>query len=214
MTPPPTATDSGPSVTRDNPVLLTTIWGSRTVDGRLSDWSFTVRRATIRINARGIVLIAGVCLLAFGSACGSQVEGEERGAAYADLSELADELTLGALECAHDSGVEEAYLSGGGIVGGVGDEANVVSDCFARLLEDPKYAAFSDDSAQMARGTYDGLVVIHECMVREGFSPTSSAAPTFDEWIQSGRSWSPYGDLVRDRDLSGLESAEEACEPG
>lgn len=75
--------------------------------------------------------IARVCLLAFGAACGSQVEGKELGATYADLSELADELTLDALECAHDSGVEEAYLSDGGIVG----EANVVSDCFARLLE-------------------------------------------------------------------------------
>jgi hypothetical protein len=159
-------------------------------------------------------LIAGVCLLTFGSACGSQVEGEGRGAAYADLAELADEVTLDALECAHESGVEEAYLSDGGIVGGVGDEANVVSDCFAEVLEQPKYAAFSDESPEMARSTYDGLVVIHECMVREGFSVASSAVPTFDEWTQSGRSWSPYGELVRDRDLSGLEAAEEACEPG
>ena len=158
-------------------------------------------------------MIAGVCLLAFGSACGSQVEGEERRAAYADLTELADEVTLDALECAHDSGVEEAHLIDGGIVGGVGDEANVVSDCFARLLEQPKYAAFSDDSAQMARSTYDGFAVIHECMVREGFSPASSAAPTFEEWTQSGGSWSPYDDLVQDRDLSGLESAKESCEP-
>ena len=70
---PPSPPDIGPSVTRDNPVLLTTIWGGHTVDDRLSDWSFTVLRATIRIDPRGIVLIAGVCLLAFGSACGSQV---------------------------------------------------------------------------------------------------------------------------------------------
>ena len=159
------------------------------------------------------MLTAAVCLLTFGSACGSQVEGEERGAAYADLSELADEVTLDALECAHDAGVEEAHLSDGGIVGGVGDEVNVVSDCFAELLEQPKYAAFSDDSPETARSIYDGLVVIHECMVREGLTTTSSAAPTFDEWVQSGRSWSPYEDLVRDRDLSGLDSAKEACEP-
>ncbi len=171
-------------------------------------------RATLRPNARGSLLIAVVCLLTFGSACGSQVEGEERGAAYADLTELADEVTLDALECAHDSGVEEAHLNGGGIVGGVGDEANVVSDCFAEVLEQPEYTVFSDDSPAMARSTYDGFVVIHECMVREGFSPTSSAVPTFEEWTQSGRGWSPYEDLVRDRDLSGLESAEEACEPG
>ena len=170
-------------------------------------------RATLRPNPRGSLLIAAVCLLTFGSACGSQVEGEERGAAYADLTELADEVTLDALECAHDSGVEEAHLSGGGIVGGVGDEANVVSDCFAEVLEQPEYAVFSDDSPAMARSTYDGFVVIHECMVREGFSPPSSAVPTFEEWTQSERSWSPYDDLVRDRDLSGLDSAKEACEP-
>ncbi len=170
-------------------------------------------RAVVRSNARGSLSIAVVCLLTFGSACGSPVEGEERGAAYADLSELADEVTLDALECAHDAGVEEAHLSGGGIVGGVGDEADVVSDCFAEVLEQPEYAVFSDDSPEMARSTYDGFVVIHECMVREGFSPTSSAVPTFDEWMQSGRNWSPYGDLVRDRDLSGLDSAKEACEP-
>jgi len=72
---------------------------------------------------------------------------------------------------------------------------------------------FSDDSPQMARTTYDGFGVIHECMVREGFAPTSSAVPTFDEWTQSGRNWNPYDDLVRDRDLTGLDSAMEACEP-
>lgn len=157
------------------------------------------------------LLIAAVCLLTFGSACGSPVEGEERGAAYADLTELADEVTVNALECAHDSGVEEAHVTAdGGIVGGVGDEASVVSDCFAEVLELPEYAVFSDDSREMARRTYDGFVVIHECMVREGFSLTSSAVPTFDEWTPSGRSWSPYDDLV----TSAGSTRPRTCEPG
>ena len=52
---------------------------------------------------RETMLTAAVCLLTFGSACGSQVEGEERGAAYADLSELADEVTLDTLKCAHNA---------------------------------------------------------------------------------------------------------------
>ncbi len=132
----------------------------------------------------------------------------------ADLTELADQVALDALQCAHDAGVEEAYLSAdGGIVGGVGDEADVVSECFAQVLERPEYAVFADDSPQMARTTCDGFVAIHECMVREGFSPSSSAVPPFDEWMESGRSWSLYNDLVRDRDLSGLDLAKEACEP-
>lgn len=160
-------------------------------------------RATTRPSARGVSFIAALCLLTFGSACGSQVEGEERGAAYADLSELADEVTLNALQCAHESGVEEAHLTvDGGIVGGVGSEANVVSDCFAEVLKQPEYAVFSDDSPQMARTTYDGFVAIHECLVRGWFSSSASAAPMFDDWMNSGRSWSPYDDLVRAGDLS------------
>lgn len=170
-------------------------------------------RTTARPNARRSLLVALVCLVTVGSACGSRAEGEARGAAFADLGELAEDVTLDALECAHESGVEEAHLTAeGGIVGGVGEEANVVSDCFAEVLEQPEYAVFSDDSPEVARATYDGLVVIHECMVREGFS-LASAAPTLDEWMQSGRSWSPYDELVRDRDLIELDAATEACEP-
>lgn len=92
------------------------------------------------------------------------------------------------------------------------DAGTVVSDCYATVLEMPEYAVFQEDSPALMRSTYEGLVVIQGCLAREGYSSTSEAPPSFDEWMSSGRTWSPYNELVRIGDVDTLEAASKICE--
>ena len=85
-----------------------------------------------------------------------------------------------------------------------------VFDCFDELLATPKYAAFSDDSPAMARTMYDGFVAIHLCLERAGYS--SPEPPPFEDWVDAGRTYSPYGDIVAAHDLDRLEAATQKCE--
>lgn len=162
---------------------------------------------------RATALMLGVAIL--GSACGAPAQGEQTGAAFADLHRLADQVTAEALECAHDSGAKDAYISDrGGIVSDPNTPGNIVPDCFAQVLEAPEYAVFADDSIEALRISYDGFVAIHECLVREGFtSANEDEIPTFEEWMDAGRSWSPYGELVRAGEVARMEAASSACEP-
>jgi hypothetical protein len=146
------------------------------------------------------------------SACASTAAGEARGQAHADLYALADQVTLDALQCAHVAGDKDAHITqDGGIVGGSKENPDVVSDCFAKVLDQPEYAAFDDQSESMMRTTYDGFVVIHQCLLREGFL-AGGEPPTFGEWMGSGRSWSPYGALVEAEGVAQLESASKKCD--
>jgi len=167
----------------------------------------------VRSARRAAALMVGIAIV--GSACGAPAQGEQTGAAFADLHRLADQVTAEALECAHDSGAQDAYISDrGGIVSAPDTPGNIVPDCFAQVLEAPEYAVFADDSAHMLRSSYDGFVAVHECLVREGFTEVhEEEIPTFEEWMDTGRSWSPFGNLVRSGEVSRMEAAHRACEP-
>lgn len=171
-----------------------------------------MQRTVVRPVWAGMRLPAAVAVLMVASACGSAVRGETSGAAAADINALANDVTLDVLECAHDAGVQDAYMTGdGGIIDGV-DGGTVVPDCFAKVLEMAEYAVFADDSPAMMRSTYEGLVVIQERLSREGCSSTTEKPPTFEEWMSSGRTWSPYNDVARIGDVDTLESASMTCE--
>lgn len=81
------------------------------------------------------------------------------------------------------------------------------------MLESPQYSIFADDFPEMMRTTYDGFVVIEECLGREGFSSPGQQTPTFEEWMSSGRTWSPYSDLVKAGDVDQLDVASQKCKP-
>lgn len=148
-------------------------------------------------------------MAALTSACGSPTaKGEESGAAFADLEKLADELQVDAVECAHRAGEVDAYIDE---QGGIVHDGDAVFDCFDKLLATPRYAVFSDDSPTMRRAIYDGFVVIHTCLEREGY--TSPEPPPFEDWVESGRTWDPYGDMVAARDVDRLETATQKCQP-
>lgn len=171
-----------------------------------------MQRPVVRRVWAGARISAVLVVLTVASACGSTARGEAGGGASVDLYDLANEVTLDALECAHDTGADDAYITeSGGIVGGA-DDPDVVPDCFAKVLERPEYAVFADDSPAGMRSTYDGFVAIAECLSREGYSSGDQELPTFEEWTSAGRTWSPYNDLVRTGDVDRLESASRTCE--
>jgi hypothetical protein len=153
------------------------------------------------------LIVAAVAALA--SACGSPpAQGEELGAAFADLERLADEVQVDAVECAHEAGEVDAYIDE---QGGIVHDGDAVFDCFDELLATPKYAVFSDDSPAMRRSIYDGFVAIHQCLEREGYA--SPEPPPFEDWVKAGRTWDPYGDMVAARDVDRLETATQKCQP-
>ena len=154
------------------------------------------------------LILAGAAALA--SACGSPTaQGEESGAAFADLERLADEFQVDAVQCAREAGEVDAYIDEQGWIVHEGD---AVFDCGDELLATPKYAVLSDDSPAMARTIYDGFVAIHQCLKKEGYPSTEP--PPFEDWVEAGRTWEPLGDMVAARDLDRLETANQKCQPG
>jgi hypothetical protein len=159
----------------------------------------------------GVGLSASLGVAVIISLSGSTAEGEARGAAFADLEQLANEATLDALKCAQDAGVKDAYItSDGGIMSGPNSRADIVPKCFEKMLDQSKYASLGDESEAVMRSTYEGYLVIHQCMIRDGFE--TERPPSFEDWMSAGRTWNPYNDLVKAGDLARLEAASTKCE--
>lgn len=157
----------------------------------------------------GLTALIVVVVAALASACGSPTaQGEGLGAAFVDLELLADELHEDAVKCAHEAGEVDAYRDP---QGGIVHDGSAVFDCFDQLLATSKYEVFSDDSLAMARTIYDGFVVIHQCLESEGYP--SMEPPSFVDWVETGRTWEPYGVMVAERDLDRLETAMHECQP-